>query len=153
MLNGQARSTAMPTLRKRHFFSIERILARDRDFRNRRSDRKRRSRRGNSSRSGSWTYVYRPGKWAVDCGPAWRDWANADVERGRSAVHGWRGGPGLDARVSGLRIMDPTLPNGPSPDYPGGYASYFNAAGQTVNPLTGQTVAPSNPWWHIVLPW
>jgi hypothetical protein len=66
---------------------------------------------------------------------------------------GGAGGPGLDARVSGLRIMDSTLPRGPSPGYPGGYASYFNAAGQTVNPLTGQTIAPSNPWWHIILPW
>jgi hypothetical protein len=60
---------------------------------------------------------------------------------------GGTGGPGLDARVSGLRIMNPTG------RYPGGYASYTNAAGQTVNPLTGQTIAPSNPWWHIILPW
>ena len=43
----------------------------------------------------------------------------------------------LDAQVSGLRIMDATLPRGPSPGYPGGYASYFNATGQTVSSLTG----------------
>lgn len=60
---------------------------------------------------------------------------------------GGAGGPGLDARVTDLRIMDAT------DRYPGGYASYSNAAGQTVNPLTGQTIAPANPWWHIVLPW
>ena len=29
--------------------------------------------------------------------------------------------------------------------YPGGYGSYFNSAGQTINPITGQTIAPSNP--------
>jgi len=35
--------------------------------------------------------------------------------------------------------------------YPSGYASYSNAAGQTVNPLTGRAIAPSDPWWHILL--
>ena len=64
---------------------------------------------------------------------------------------GGRGGPGLSPRVSGLRIMEPTLPKGPSPGYPSGYGSYFNANGQTVNPLTGQTIARSDAWWHIPL--
>ena len=59
---------------------------------------------------------------------------------------GGASGPGLDARVSGLRIMDPDVAEGPSPGYPGGSASYSNAAGQTVNPLTGRTIGPSNPW-------
>jgi hypothetical protein len=53
------------------------------------------------------------------------------------------GGNGLDPRVSGVRIMDPTDLN------PGGYASYFNARGQTVNPFTGQTISPNDIWWHI----
>jgi hypothetical protein len=33
--------------------------------------------------------------------------------------------------------------------YPTGRGTYTKTGGQTVNPLTGQTVAPSNPWWHI----
>ncbi len=32
-------------------------------------------------------------------------------------------------------------------------ATYSNAAGQTVNPFTGQTIPPSDPWWHIALDW
>jgi RHS repeat-associated protein len=64
---------------------------------------------------------------------------------------GGSGGPGLDPRVSNVRIMDPTLPNGPSPGYPAGYVNYQNALGQSVNPFTGQTIAPNNPLWHIPL--
>jgi RHS repeat-associated protein len=64
---------------------------------------------------------------------------------------GGSGGPGLDSRVSSVRIMDPTLPAGPSPGYPAGYVNYMNASGQSVNPFTGQTIAPSNPLWHIPL--
>ncbi len=32
--------------------------------------------------------------------------------------------------------------------YPNGYVSYFNEAGQTVKPFTGQTIARSDPFWH-----
>jgi len=74
----------------------------------------------------------------------------ADNGLGVKYVFG-EGGPGLSDSVSGLRIMDPTAPFGPSPGYPFGYASYFNAAGQTINPVTGQTVARISPWWHIPL--
>ncbi len=55
--------------------------------------------------------------------------------------------------VSSVRIMEPTAPSGPSPGYPNGYATYSNAAGQTVNPFTGQTIPRSDPWWHIALFW
>jgi RHS repeat-associated protein len=53
------------------------------------------------------------------------------------------GGHGLDLRTTDVRIMDPTS------RYPNGYGSYSNSAGQTVNPYSGRTIAPSNPWWHI----
>jgi hypothetical protein len=36
--------------------------------------------------------------------------------------------------------------------YPQGYAVYMNEAGQTVNPLTGQTISPSDPFAHLPLP-
>ena len=62
---------------------------------------------------------------------------------------GGSGGHGLDPRTTGVRIMDPTPPVGPSPGYPRGYVSYYNELGQTVNPYTGQTIARANPWWHI----
>ena len=58
------------------------------------------------------------------------------------------GGNGLNPNVSGFRMMDPVTTG--KYLYPGGYGSYFNAAGQTINPFTGQTIAPSNPWWHII---
>jgi RHS repeat-associated protein len=64
---------------------------------------------------------------------------------------GGAGGAGMSSKVSGVRIMDPTLPKGPSPGYPGGYGSYSNAGGQTINPYTGQTIGPSDTWWHIPL--
>jgi hypothetical protein len=35
--------------------------------------------------------------------------------------------------------------------YPNGYVSYENGLGQTVNPFTGQTIAPSDPFWHWAL--
>jgi len=60
---------------------------------------------------------------------------------------GGAGGPGLDPAVSNVRIMDPTS------RYPGGYVNYSNASvpPQSVNPFTGQTIAPSDPMWHIPL--
>lgn len=48
--------------------------------------------------------------------------------------------------VSDVRIMDPVL-TGKYP-YPNGYMSYLNSNRQAINPLTGQTVAKSSPWWH-----
>jgi hypothetical protein len=70
----------------------------------------------------------------------------ADNGRGMQ-FQGGSGGNGLDPRASGFRYMDPVT-SGPYP-YPNGYGSYNNASGQTVNPYTGQTIAPSNPMWHI----
>jgi hypothetical protein len=49
-------------------------------------------------------------------------------------------GNGLNSRVTDVRIMDPTNPDG--------YVSYSNATGQPVHPYTGQTVAKSSPWWY-----
>jgi RHS repeat-associated protein len=57
------------------------------------------------------------------------------------------GGNGLSPKVTGFRFMDPVTTG--KFQYPGGYGSYFNKAGQTINPFTGQTISPSNPWWHI----
>ncbi len=73
---------------------------------------------------------------------------------GRTTGFGYTGGSGglgLDPRVSNVRIMDATLPRGPSPGYPAGYVNYQNIGGQSVNPFTGQTIAPNNPLWHIPL--
>ncbi len=36
--------------------------------------------------------------------------------------------------------------------YPNGYVVYMNEVGQTVNPLTGQTISNSDPFAHIELP-
>jgi hypothetical protein len=60
---------------------------------------------------------------------------------------GGSGGNGLSSSATDFRFMDPVTTG--KYQYPGGYGSYGNAAGQTINPLTGQTIAPSNPWWHI----
>ncbi|CAN5552896.1 hypothetical protein BH11ACT6_BH11ACT6_30160 [soil metagenome] len=59
------------------------------------------------------------------------------------------GTEGLDPRVVGVRIMDP-IASGPYP-YPNGYAVYQNDRGQAVNPVTGNTVGRSDPYWHIPL--
>jgi len=67
------------------------------------------------------------------------------------AYTGGSGGPGLDPRVSTVRIMDPTPPRGASPGYPDGYVAYQNAAGQGVDPQTGRTVPNSDPSRHIPL--
>lgn len=61
------------------------------------------------------------------------------------AFTGGSGGTGLDARVVGVRIMDPDV------GYPGGRVSYMNASGQTVNPWTGRTISRSDPYAHIPL--
>jgi hypothetical protein len=58
--------------------------------------------------------------------------------------------PELDPRVTSIRVMDPVT-NGKY-QYPHGYVAYMNEAGQTVNPLTGRTVLPSDPFAHVPLP-
>jgi len=45
--------------------------------------------------------------------------------------------------------MDPVV--GGKYPYPNAYVSYSNRVGQTVNPDTGRTVSPADPWWHW--PW
>ncbi|MEP6850587.1 MAG: RHS repeat-associated core domain-containing protein, partial [Acidobacteriota bacterium] len=64
---------------------------------------------------------------------------------------GTGGGNGLSPKVTSVRVMDATLPKGPSPGYPNGYVNYMNAAGQAVDPITGQTIPKVSPWWHIPL--
>jgi RHS repeat-associated protein len=63
---------------------------------------------------------------------------------------GGKGGNGLNKRVTGVRIMDPTKP-GAKYSYPDGRVSYMNASGQTVNPYTGDTIPPTDPWAHLGL--
>ncbi len=46
-------------------------------------------------------------------------------------------------------MMDPVA--GGKYPHPNGYVSYENAAGQTINPMTGETIAPSDLWWHYPL--
>ena len=62
---------------------------------------------------------------------------------------GGSGGDPLDSRVAGVRIMDPVTSG--KYLYPNGYVSYENGLGQTVNPFTGQTIAPSDSFWHWAL--
>lgn len=57
---------------------------------------------------------------------------------------GGAGGHGLDPRVTGVRIMDQTAYHPPR-------VVYMNKDGQSVNPLSGRTVEPNDPWAHI--PW
>jgi RHS repeat-associated protein len=64
---------------------------------------------------------------------------------------GGSGGNGMDAKTTGVRVMDPTPARGASPGYPNGNASYNNTSGQTVNPQSGQTVPRSDPSAHIPL--
>lgn len=69
----------------------------------------------------------------------------AESRRGFQFTGGSGGAP-LDSRVAGVRVMDPGYSG--KYFYPNGYVSYFNEAGQTVNPFTGQTIARSDPFWH-----
>lgn len=55
---------------------------------------------------------------------------------------GGSGGHGLDPRVSGVRFMDANANQGAR-------AVYMNQTGQTVDPLTGRTVPPSDPAAHF----
>ncbi len=61
-----------------------------------------------------------------------------------------RGTPEISDRVASVRIMDPVTSG--KYQYPNGYAVYMNGLGQTINPLTGQTIANSNLFAHIPLP-
>jgi RHS repeat-associated protein len=57
------------------------------------------------------------------------------------------GGLGLNSRVTGIRVMDPTF-GGPYP-HPHGYVVYMNRMGQTVHPYTGHTIPNSHPMAHL----
>jgi hypothetical protein len=54
--------------------------------------------------------------------------------------------PGIDPRVASIRVMEPTT------RYPEGYLNYLNIEGQEVNPFTGRTVPPIDPYAHIPVP-
>ncbi|MFE9814948.1 polymorphic toxin-type HINT domain-containing protein [Streptomyces sp. NPDC005773] len=60
------------------------------------------------------------------------------------------GTKGLDPRVTQVRVMDPVTTG--KYQYPNGYVVYMNKAGQSVNPLTGQTVSKADPYNHIPIP-
>ncbi len=60
---------------------------------------------------------------------------------------GGSGGNGLNPRATGFRYMDPTT-SGKNP-YPSGRGVYNNETGQTINPITGRTIDPSDPMAHI----
>ncbi len=60
------------------------------------------------------------------------------------------GTPELDSRVASIRVANPVTSG--KYQYPNGYVSYLNPGGQVVNPLTGETLQPSDPLWHIPLP-
>ncbi|HEY3869983.1 MAG TPA: RHS repeat-associated core domain-containing protein [Actinocrinis sp.] len=66
--------------------------------------------------------------------------------RGVQYLHG-SGGSGLDSRVTGIRVMDPTT-TGTYP-HPDGYVNYMNVQNQTVNRQTGQTISKSDPAGHL----
>jgi hypothetical protein len=54
------------------------------------------------------------------------------------------GGPGLNSRVTGVRIMDANKTQSAR-------AVYMNNEGQAVNPATGRTVPKSDPDYHHYL--
>ncbi|MFG2776012.1 polymorphic toxin-type HINT domain-containing protein [Streptomyces sp. NPDC048350] len=60
------------------------------------------------------------------------------------------GTKGLDPRVVQVRVMDPVTKG--RYQYPNGYVVYMNKAGQSVNPLTGQTIGRADPYNHIRIP-
>lgn len=64
---------------------------------------------------------------------------------------GGSGGSWLNPRVAGVRVME-SVTSGKYL-YPNGYVSYFNDAGQTVNPFTGQTISRFDPFWHWEWGW
>ncbi len=58
---------------------------------------------------------------------------------------GGQGGKGMDARVTGVRVMDETAHHRRR-------VIYMNKSGQTVSPTTGRTLRPDDPTAHIYLP-
>lgn len=58
------------------------------------------------------------------------------------SFQGGSGGFGMDARVTGVRIVDGNANAGRR-------VNYMNISGQSVNPLTGRTVSKSDPSIHI----
>jgi hypothetical protein len=58
-------------------------------------------------------------------------------------------GNGPADNVTDVRVMDP------NPQNPTGYVNYgtqqADGGWQTVNPYTGQSLPPTDPWWHIPL--
>ncbi|MFJ6509296.1 RHS repeat-associated core domain-containing protein [Streptomyces sp. NPDC091879] len=60
------------------------------------------------------------------------------------------GTKGIDPRAVQVRVMDPVTTG--KYQYPNGYVVYMNKAGQSVNPLTGQTVSKADPYNHIPIP-
>jgi hypothetical protein len=57
---------------------------------------------------------------------------------------GGKGGKGMNERVSGVRIMDPSQNQGRR-------ASYMNERRQTVDPATGKTTKKEDPQGHLPL--
>ncbi len=74
-----------------------------------------------------------------------------DNGKGVKYEGGQGGGNGLPPTVTGVRIMEPTQPRGPSPGYPNGYVNYSNKGNQSVSPTTGKPVGKADPAWHIPL--
>src|ERR1035438_9051558 len=64
---------------------------------------------------------------------------------------GGSGENGLSPATTGFRFMDQPSGSPYAYLYPNGYGSYNNSSipPQTVNPLTGRTIPPSDPSWHI----
>ncbi|MFD0026609.1 hypothetical protein, partial [Streptomyces sp. NPDC058382] len=77
--------------------------------------------------------------------------AGKAVATGKGSVYDIPAGTkGLDPRVTQVRIMDPVTTG--KYQYPKGYVVYMNKAGQSVNPLTGQTVSKADAYNHIAIP-
>jgi RHS repeat-associated protein len=59
------------------------------------------------------------------------------------------GTPEISDRVAAIRIMDPV--NDRKYAYPDGYATYMNKFDQAIDPLSGESLARTDPLWHIPL--
>jgi hypothetical protein len=100
---------------------------------------------GSSLRSKSPDFIVSKGGTAIPVPKGSKGPGPVSSGKGFSYLNG-SGGNGLDKRVTGVRIMDPTT------RYPNGYASFMNEGNQAVNPLTGRTTqGKTDPWWHIPL--
>ncbi|WP_435208055.1 RHS repeat-associated core domain-containing protein [Micromonospora sp. bgisy143] len=74
--------------------------------------------------------------------------AGTPVATGKGWVYDIPAGTkGLDPRVVQVRVMDPVTTG--KHQYPKGYVVYMNKKGQSVNPLTGQTVSRADSYNHI----